>query len=699
MSPEADVGELWSKAISGDAASQVQCGLLLEEGRLVRFDQATAVGFYKLASEQDYALGHAHYARALRLGKSTEKDFQRAGALARKAADAKVPLGQVEYGFCLRQGVGVRSDVNSAARYFKLAADAKFGPGQLNYGLCLERGLGVQIDLAKAASYYKLAADQGLSIAQNNYGLCLQFGKGVKVDLPLAVQYYQMAASQSNASAQVNLGFMLQHGLGVGQDHSLAAQYYESAAHLGDSAGQTNFGSCLEQGIGVSVDLGRAVQYYKAAADQNNIVGLINYGLCLEQGRGIEADPELASQYFKTAADAKSARGLFLWGRCLERKGESHAADYYKQSADLSYSRGEFEYGRCLEDGVGIPVALRQAAHWYLRAAKKQFPGAQEAYDRVMALLGGSGTVTRQRQIRPPRSERVRDYVMDFERLRHVREIGTGRFGAVALLEDPDNGNQYAVKTFMATRAINPDAVAAFEDTVTTLIKLDHGCILPLRGVGLPAAGIGAKVCTDYQKDGSLFDVLTAAKNGKAPAFWTHTKVGIYIISIALGLQYLHSHNEIHGALRPTNLVLDGEGHLKICDFGLYKFVVVGLLKLGMAQAGGAPTYESPDPIGPDFSSKADIFSFGLLIAQMITNSDFLARKAAFLKTQPSTLRATAPELDKRLQVLVTKSLSMDPKARPSIEDMLRVFEEMDYKFFKDVDSQAIKDFIEEFQE
>jgi len=42
-----------------------------------------------------------------------------------------------------------------------------------------------------------------------------------------------------------------------------------------------------------------------------------------------------------------------------------------------------------------------------------------------------------------------------------------------------------------------------------------------------------------------------------------------YAVEIIKGVQYIHSSNIVHRDIKPQNLMIDDEGHLKIIDFGL----------------------------------------------------------------------------------------------------------------------------------
>lgn len=53
-------------------------------------------------------------------------------------------------------------------------------------------------------------------------------------------------------------------------------------------------------------------------------------------------------------------------------------------------------------------------------------------------------------------------------------------------------------------------------------------------------------------------------------------KAKFYAVEIALALNHLHSHGIIYRDLKPENVILDRDGHIKLTDFGLAKLGIVG---------------------------------------------------------------------------------------------------------------------------
>ena len=87
---------------------------------------------------------------------------------------------------------------------------------------------------------------------------------------------------------------------------------------------------------------------------------------------------------------------------------------------------------------------------------------------------------------------------------------------------------------------------------------------------------------------------------------------------IALALVYLHSNSLIHRDLTSNNVLMD-HGKAKVTDFGMSK--LTGIQARPTTKCPGNPVYMSPEALTdpPQYTEKLDIFSFGVLVVQIIT--------------------------------------------------------------------------------
>ncbi len=69
----------------------------------------------------------------------------------------------------------------------------------------------------------------------------------------------------------------------------------------------------------------------------------------------------------------------------------------------------------------------------------------------------------------------------------------------------------------------------------------------------------------DFERGGSLFFHLKRHKR------FIETEVRFYACEIILALEYLHKENIIYRDLKPENVLISDDGHIKLSDFGLSK--------------------------------------------------------------------------------------------------------------------------------
>ncbi|XP_053330381.1 protein kinase C delta type-like [Spea bombifrons] len=73
-----------------------------------------------------------------------------------------------------------------------------------------------------------------------------------------------------------------------------------------------------------------------------------------------------------------------------------------------------------------------------------------------------------------------------------------------------------------------------------------------------------------------------------------------YSAEIICGLQFLHRRGVIHRDLKPDNVMMDGDGHLKIADFGLVAEDIIG--DTTTRGAAGTHTHMAPEELHVDYT-------------------------------------------------------------------------------------------------
>ncbi|KAJ7176780.1 kinase-like domain-containing protein [Mycena filopes] len=99
------------------------------------------------------------------------------------------------------------------------------------------------------------------------------------------------------------------------------------------------------------------------------------------------------------------------------------------------------------------------------------------------------------------------------------------------------------------------------------------------------------------------------------------------ILDVALGLQYLHEENIVHGDLKAINILVTPSGRACICDFGLSSIVNEITLRLHttVIERGGTARYWAPELLDPDVTNKchfgSDVYAFACMCYEVWTGN------------------------------------------------------------------------------
>ncbi|KAA8543889.1 hypothetical protein F0562_021934 [Nyssa sinensis] len=255
-------------------------------------------------------------------------------------------------------------------------------------------------------------------------------------------------------------------------------------------------------------------------------------------------------------------------------------------------------------------------------------------------------------------------------------KIGQGGYGSVYKGE--------MLNKTVAIKKLHPHNMQGqleFQQEVQVLGKLQHPHLVTLIGV-CPESW---SLVYEYLPNGNLQDRLFRKSNIDSLTW----KIRVQIVAeIASALLFLHSSKPekiVHGNLKPGNILLRSELGCKICDFGICRLVPKETLRCPSFRQYSEPKGAFPYT-DPEFNRtgiltpKSDIYSFGLIILQLLTGRALVglvgeARKAVSCGKLPSILDSSAGEwpafVTRRLVDLGLQCCESNSKDRPELTPTL----------------------------
>ncbi len=250
---------------------------------------------------------------------------------------------------------------------------------------------------------------------------------------------------------------------------------------------------------------------------------------------------------------------------------------------------------------------------------------------------------------------------------RIVSKLGAGGMGEVYLAEDTQLERRVAIKVLPFETQSDERAQKRLVREARSAAMLDHPNICAIYEVGEVD---GRRFIVMQYIQGETLDIKVARKP-------IDLQESLSIGSqVADALAEAHEHGIIHRDVKPQNIMITPRGQVKVMDFGLAKVEGVveseaetrSLLTTPGTIVGTIP-YMSPEQIkGEPVDARSDIFSFGVVLHEMLTGRQLFARRtqaetlAAILKEEPPEL--TENKIPQEVNQLIKHCLEKNPSER-----------------------------------
>ena len=246
-----------------------------------------------------------------------------------------------------------------------------------------------------------------------------------------------------------------------------------------------------------------------------------------------------------------------------------------------------------------------------------------------------------------------------------LEELGQGAMGVVYKGKDPKINRLVAIKTIRFSDDFDEqqakEVKERFFKEAELAGKLSHPSIISIHDVG-----------EDYDLTYMAMELLEGEdlehyceKNSLLPL----RKVLDIIAETADALDYAYTQGVIHRDIKPGNIMLLKNGHIKVTDFGIAKAVSSSQTRTGIIL--GTPNFMSPEQInGMEIDGRSDIFSLGIVFFQLLTGQLPFGGKTLtelfyqITQAKHPSPRQINPKVIRPCEQLIDKSLAKDPDQR-----------------------------------
>jgi serine/threonine-protein kinase len=253
-------------------------------------------------------------------------------------------------------------------------------------------------------------------------------------------------------------------------------------------------------------------------------------------------------------------------------------------------------------------------------------------------------------------------------RYRIQRKLGAGGMADVYLAEDQELGRRIAIKILNSRHGNDDQFIERFRREAKNAAALNHPNIVSIYDRG--EAEDTYYIAMEFLDGRTLKELIVS--RGAAPI-----NVAIeYARQILSALRFAHRHGIVHRDIKPHNVLVDGEGRVKVTDFGIARAGTSQMTETGSIV--GTAQYLSPEQAkGGEVDPRSDLYSLGVVLYELLTGKtpfdgetpvEIAMKHLSTAPKPPSKLR---PDIPPELDMVVLRALAKNPDERYQSADQM----------------------------
>lgn len=263
-----------------------------------------------------------------------------------------------------------------------------------------------------------------------------------------------------------------------------------------------------------------------------------------------------------------------------------------------------------------------------------------------------------------------------FSKYELLAVVGRGATGTVYRARHKASGTLVAVKVIAEQFGADPVLVKRLEQEFLAVSRLNHPAVV--RGLDFGQEGTHHYLVLEL-----LEGVTLGQRIDDHGRLSEAIAVGI-VSEVAHALQVTHQHGLLHRDVKPNNVMLTRDGHVKLTDFGIVKDVRTNLWLTTDKKLLGTPNYMAPEQFddAQNATMRGDVYGLAATLFTALTGEvPYPGRTALAILTRkmrdpvPSP-RQLVPTLSERTERVIVRSLNPDPCQRPA--SCLEFLQELD---------------------